>query len=154
SAPGAHHGGSRSGVGDATARANRVPRACGGDLPPPLPEARSPSHDAPQLGCRAGVGLRSRPGTHRRLVRAKGARGGPGDVRGVAPAMTAGAQGQEARRVRGDGLVSLAARPGLRRLLRYASHNWGTYLVWMISTLGYVGMSVAWPLLIGFALAA
>jgi ATP-binding cassette subfamily B protein len=68
--------------------------------------------------------------------------------------MTAGAQGQEARRLRGDGLVSLAARPGLRRLLRYASHNWGTYLVWMISTLGYVGMSVAWPLLIGFALAA
>ncbi|HME73353.1 MAG TPA: ABC transporter ATP-binding protein [Myxococcota bacterium] len=68
--------------------------------------------------------------------------------------MTAGAQGQQGGLARSDGLVSLAARPGLRRLLRYAAHNRGTYLVWMVSTLGYVGMSVAGPLLVGFALAA
>src|SRR5208337_3062104 len=68
--------------------------------------------------------------------------------------MMAGPQGQQAGLGRSDGLVSLAARPGLRRLLRYAAHNRGTYLVWMISTLGYVGTSVAGPLLVGFALAA
>ena len=75
----------------------------------------------------------------------------PLDPRGVALPMMAGPQGAPARP---DGLGSLAARPGLRRLLGYAAHNRGTYLVWMISTLGYVGMSVAGPLLVGFALAA
>lgn len=50
--------------------------------------------------------------------------------------------------------ASSPERPGLRRLLRYAAHNKGTYAVWLVATLGYVAAFVAVPLLIGRAIAA
>ncbi|HVP29638.1 MAG TPA: ABC transporter ATP-binding protein [Myxococcota bacterium] len=46
------------------------------------------------------------------------------------------------------------ARPGLRRLLVYATHNKGTYTIWLLTTLGYVAAFVALPLLVGHAIAA